>query len=116
VDIEHDFFNQSTSLLVTHGERGKDFFAATPTASHDYGADDEETRPAGGGKAGKKKEEDEGEVSLLPPLAPPAEDGVSSFAGAVFNLANSTIGAGALGTLPPSPLINLMLNKYIYLF
>ena len=32
VDIEHNFFNQSTSLLVTHGERGKAYFA-TPTST-----------------------------------------------------------------------------------
>lgn len=77
MDIEHDFFNKSTSLIVTHGERRKDYFADPAPPGEDDG-------------------EAEGETSLLPPLDPPA-DGASSFAGAVFNLANSTIGAGALG-------------------
>ena len=90
VDIEHDFFNKSTSLIVTHGERRKDYFADPAPPGEDDG-------------------EAEGETSLLPPLDPPA-DGASSFAGAVFNLANSTIGAGALGNSPRLCLIDYILS------
>lgn len=99
--IEHDFFNQSTSLLVTHGERRKDYVRGTE--------DEEQPEEVLGPVPGLSDGDDEarGDASLLPSGqagTQPAES-ASSFAGAVFNLANSTIGAGALGTVHfiPSP-------------